>query len=192
MRRRTIQRALTLEAVERLPGHPTAEEAYQYAVRQAPAISRGTVYRNLALLAQQGAVRRITMPDGADRFDRETAPHYHLICQSCGRFIDAPFPYLAEADGQIARQTGWQCLGHTVLFQGLCPDCLNEPAETNNQNQEETTMSKYRCTICNYIYDEAAGDEANGVAPGTKWEDLPEDYLCPICSVGKDQFEKED
>ena len=50
-------------------------------------------------------------------------------------------------------------------------------------------MSKYRC---NYIYDEAAGDEANGIAPGTKWEDLPEDYLCPICSVGKDQFEKED
>ena len=53
-------------------------------------------------------------------------------------------------------------------------------------------MSKYRCTICNYIYDEAAGDEAIGIAPGTKWEDLPEDYLCPICSVGKDQFEKED
>ena len=53
-------------------------------------------------------------------------------------------------------------------------------------------MSKYRCTNCNYIYDEAAGDEANGIAPGTKWEDLPEDYLCPICSVGKDQFEKED
>ena len=53
-------------------------------------------------------------------------------------------------------------------------------------------MSKYRCTICNYIDAEAAGDEANGIAPGTKWEDLPEDYLCPICSVGKDQFEKED
>ena len=53
-------------------------------------------------------------------------------------------------------------------------------------------MSKDRCTICNYISDEAAGDEANGIAPGTKWEDLPEDYLCPICSVGKDQFEKED
>ena len=53
-------------------------------------------------------------------------------------------------------------------------------------------MSNYRCTICNYIYDDAAGDEANGIAPGTKWEDLPEDYLCPICSVGKDQFEKED
>lgn len=189
MRRRTIQRALTLEAVERLSGHPTAEQVYQYAARQAPAISRGTVYRNLALLVQQGAIRRIAMPSGADRFDCALRPHYHLECRQCGRFIDAPFPYLTEADRQVSQQTGWLCQGHSVIFQGLCPDCLNR--QNKNQNQEEPTMSKYRCTICNYIYDEAAGDEANGIAPGTKWENLPEDYLCPICSVGKDQFEKE-
>ena len=53
-------------------------------------------------------------------------------------------------------------------------------------------MSKYRCTVCNYVYDEAVGDEAAGIAPGTKWEDLPADYLCPMCSVGKDLFVEED
>ena len=53
-------------------------------------------------------------------------------------------------------------------------------------------MSKYRCTICGYVYDEAEGHEESGIAPGTKWEDLPEDYVCPLCSVGKELFEKED
>ncbi len=51
---------------------------------------------------------------------------------------------------------------------------------------------KYVCVVCGYVYDEDLGDEANGIAPGTKFEDLPEDYACPLCGVGKDQFEKED
>ncbi len=51
---------------------------------------------------------------------------------------------------------------------------------------------KYVCVVCGYIYDEDLGDEANGIAPHTKFEDLPEDYTCPLCGVGKDQFEKEE
>ena len=51
-------------------------------------------------------------------------------------------------------------------------------------------MKKYVCTVCGYIYDEAAGDHDNGVEPGTKWEDVPEDWVCPVCGVGKDQFEE--
>lgn len=49
-------------------------------------------------------------------------------------------------------------------------------------------MKKYVCEICGYEYDEAQGDPDNDVAPGTKWEDLPEDWMCPDCGVGKDQF----
>ncbi len=49
---------------------------------------------------------------------------------------------------------------------------------------------KYVCTVCGYVYDEDKGDEANGIAPGTKFEDLPEDYACPLCAVGKDMFEQ--
>ena len=47
---------------------------------------------------------------------------------------------------------------------------------------------KYVCDLCGYIYDEAAGDPDNGIAPGTKWDDLPDDFVCPLCGVGKDQF----
>ncbi|EKQ55028.1 MULTISPECIES: rubredoxin [unclassified Clostridium] len=52
-------------------------------------------------------------------------------------------------------------------------------------------MEKYICTVCGYIYDEAEGDPDNGVAPGTKFEDIPEDWVCPLCGVPKSDFEKE-
>ena len=49
-------------------------------------------------------------------------------------------------------------------------------------------MKKYVCDVCGYIYDEAVGDPDNGIEAGTKWEDVPEDFLCPLCGIGKDQF----
>lgn len=52
-------------------------------------------------------------------------------------------------------------------------------------------MSKYVCSICGYIYDEATGIPEAGIAPGTKWEDLPDDWVCPICGATKAEFEKQ-
>ena len=49
-------------------------------------------------------------------------------------------------------------------------------------------MKKYLCGVCGWIYDEALGDPENGTLPGTKFEDLPEDFVCPLCGVGKDDF----
>ena len=51
-------------------------------------------------------------------------------------------------------------------------------------------MTKWRCTVCDYVYDPAQGDPANDVAAGTAWEDVPDDWVCPVCSVGKDLFEE--
>lgn len=50
-------------------------------------------------------------------------------------------------------------------------------------------MKKYRCTVCDWIYDPATGDPDAGIAPGTPFEELPDDWACPLCGVGKDQFE---
>ena len=50
-------------------------------------------------------------------------------------------------------------------------------------------MEKYICSACGYIYDPAVGDPDNGVAPGTAFGNLPEDWVCPLCAVGKDEFE---
>ena len=51
-------------------------------------------------------------------------------------------------------------------------------------------MDKYVCTPCGYIYDPAVGDPDSGIAPGTAFEDIPDDWVCPVCGVGKDMFEK--
>jgi rubredoxin len=51
-------------------------------------------------------------------------------------------------------------------------------------------MQKYICEVCDYIYDPKLGDPENGIATGTKFEDIPEDWTCPDCGVGKDDFTK--
>ncbi len=50
---------------------------------------------------------------------------------------------------------------------------------------------KYVCQICGYVYDETEGAPEQGIAPGTPWSEVPEDFECPLCGVGKDQFEAE-
>ncbi len=73
-----------------------------------------------------------------------------------------------------------------MAFRGLAyPGCLyifvlRQP--------KKTVMKKYECEVCGYVYDPAKGDPDNGIAPGTAFEDLPDDWVCPLCGVGKDQF----
>lgn len=50
-------------------------------------------------------------------------------------------------------------------------------------------MSKYECVVCGYIYDEALGDPDSGIPAGTKFEDIPDDWVCPDCGVTKEDFE---
>lgn len=49
-------------------------------------------------------------------------------------------------------------------------------------------MESYKCAICGYIYDPVEGEPVNGISPGTQFSDLTDDYLCPICGAGKDEF----
>ncbi|MCI2048098.1 MAG: rubredoxin [Lachnospiraceae bacterium] len=52
-------------------------------------------------------------------------------------------------------------------------------------------MKKYVCSLCGFVYDEAAGIPDSGIAAGTKWEDVPADFVCPLCGAGKDAFNEE-
>ena len=52
-------------------------------------------------------------------------------------------------------------------------------------------MDKYVCTVCGYVYDPQQGDPDNGIDPGTKFEDVPDDWDCPVCGASKDDFEIE-
>lgn len=50
-------------------------------------------------------------------------------------------------------------------------------------------MKKYRCTVCDWIYDPVIGDPESGIAPGTPFESIPDEWTCPVCGVGKEDFE---
>jgi flavin reductase (DIM6/NTAB) family NADH-FMN oxidoreductase RutF/rubredoxin len=64
--------------------------------------------------------------------------------------------------------------------------------EGDTKGKGSGDMKKYKCTVCGYIYDPAKGDPDGGIKPGTAFEDIPDDWVCPVCGVGKDQFEPAD
>ena len=78
---------------------------------------------------------------------------------------------------------------HTVK-KGKSPKTAPTYIEENNQ-KEENQMKKYRCTVCGYVYDPEIGDPDSGISPGTSFEQLPDDWVCPVCGVEKTEFEEE-
>lgn len=95
---------------------------------------------------------------------------------------------------------GWRCTVCGYIYEGetlpedyLCPLCKHGP-EVFEYFEEpvktESKSEKWSCSVCGYEYDPAVGDPEHGIAPGTAWADLPADWVCPICGMGKDVFEK--
>ncbi len=60
--------------------------------------------------------------------------------------------------------------------------------ETEHEQEEKSSGERYICTICAYVYDPEVGDEAQGIPPGTPFEDLPDDWICPVCAAAKSMF----
>ena len=98
--RNTIQKQLVLDTVRRMTNHPTVEEIYERIVMEHPSVSKGTVYRNLNILAQQGEILRVQFPNAADRYDFNTRQHYHIRCRYCGKVDDVEMPYLEHLQEQ--------------------------------------------------------------------------------------------
>lgn len=106
--------------------HPTAETVYMGIREQYPHISLATVYRNLALLSDMGEIQKISTGNGPDRFDGNAAPHNHFLCDRCGNVMDLEMDSISYVD-QIAGKTFPGVVqGHTILFHGICPDCLKQ------------------------------------------------------------------
>ena len=120
--RNTKQRSLVLDAVRSRDDHPSADEIYLDVRREDNRISRGTVYRNLNVLAESGEITHVKVPS-ADRYDLRMDCHYHCFCTSCGAVFDAPIPYHEEYDRQVEEETGFQIQRHRTIFEGLCPKC---------------------------------------------------------------------
>ena len=123
VKRNTIQRAMVLDAVNKLKCHATADEVYQIVVNEHPNISKGTVYRNLNQLAEMGEIRKIEVPGNADRFGHRCHDHYHARCLKCGKVFDVEMDYIKDLEKQIKDAHGFQFSGHDLMFKGICPDC---------------------------------------------------------------------
>lgn len=117
------QRDMILKVLSSTKSHPTAEWIYQQARQQMPNISLGTVYRNLSKLAEVGEILKLDVGDGFDHFDATATPHYHMVCNSCGRVLDVEMDYDRDLDAKAKRSTGGKIDGHSVIFYGCCQDC---------------------------------------------------------------------
>lgn len=120
--RNTKQRNLVLDAVRSRKDHPSADEIYLDVRKEDGRISRGTVYRNLNILAESGEITHVKVPS-ADRYDLRRDLHYHFFCTSCGAVSDVPIPYHEEYDRQAEEKTGFVIQRHRMVFEGLCSKC---------------------------------------------------------------------
>jgi Fe2+ or Zn2+ uptake regulation protein len=117
------QRELILETVLQNRIHPTADDVYALIRQKLPNISLGTVYRNLNLLAQNGDILKISVPNGSDRFDGCTQPHFHMICSECKTVLDVELPEWKSLEESIFEQTGFAVSRCELLFYGTCKEC---------------------------------------------------------------------
>ena len=180
IRRNTIQKDLVRNTVYEMRRHVTANEVYEFIKEAYPTIGKGTVYRNLDILVEEGALRKVEVPDGPNRFDFTLKNHYHVRCIKCGEVFDVDMDQIPDLLERIHNTHGIEFVDYDISFKGICPKCREKV-------KEEQPM-KYVCDVCGWEYDEEKGYPEGGIAPGTKWEDIPEDFECPLCSVGKDQF----
>ncbi len=75
-------------------------------------------------------------------------------------------------------------------FRALLPKFLQKIYALYIIERKQNRMKKYVCKVCQYVYDPQKGDPDSGIAAGTSFEDLPDDWVCPVCGVGKDEFEE--
>ena len=128
-RRNTIQKALILRAVCDLKRHLTADEVYEFVKRDHPSIGKGTVYRNLAILTEEGAIRKVEVPDGSDSFDFNLKNHYHVRCVKCGEVFDVDMDEIPDLQKKIHDTHGMEFLTYDIFFKGICPECRAQEKE---------------------------------------------------------------
>lgn len=124
------KREAILEAIRGTDTHPSADWVYQKLKPSHPDLSLGTVYRNLAFFKEQGAVCCVGVVNGQERFDANTAPHTHFICDRCGSVLDLhKIPADPALDRQVGEQYGLSVDRHELVFHGACKDCktIREP-----------------------------------------------------------------
>lgn len=119
--RNTVQKALILQTVRSMTNHPTADEVYDAVGSVCPSISKGTVYRNLNLLAESGEILRVSIANAPDRYDFTTGEHAHCRCRVCGRVFDYALRRVPELDDSC--NSGFSAENYYIIVNGICKEC---------------------------------------------------------------------
>ncbi len=122
-RRNTVQKNLVRNAVCEMKRHVTANEVYEFIKENHPKIGKGTVYRNLDILTSEGALRKVEVADGPNRFDFTLKNHYHVICVKCGEVSDVDMDEIPDLLEKIHNTHGMEFLEYDISFKGVCPKC---------------------------------------------------------------------
>lgn len=118
------QRESIKEYLNNTYDHPTADTVYLNVKQKFPNISLGTVYRNLNLLSDIGDAIKIPTPNGGDRFDGRTNPHYHFCCTTCGKVIDLNMEQMDFINETASCDFDGIIENHSMMFYGTCHECI--------------------------------------------------------------------
>ena len=124
--RQSKQRTRILDLLQSTGIHPTADWLYEKLKHEFPRLSLGTVYRNLSILVEQRLARKIHFGSTFDRFEANINPHYHLICESCGKILDFEMPTYDDLNSKAKQLTNFTIHYHKLEFFGICEACKSE------------------------------------------------------------------
>jgi len=124
VRRKTKQRMTILEVLKGVRIHPSADWIYDEVRKKLPHISKGTVYRNLNVLKEEGAILELNVDGVVGRYEIRQDNHYHFICEKCGRIFDLNEPVETGLNAKFAKKTGFKITHHQLEFRGLCNKCV--------------------------------------------------------------------
>ena len=123
----TPQRMAIVDILAKSIGHPSVEDIYAQLQDAFPTMSLATVYRNILLIKSIGEVLELGFPDGSNRYDgNKPYPHPHVVCIKCKKIIDLSLESLDDIEKEVANETKFKILNHTLNFFGICSTCSDK------------------------------------------------------------------
>lgn len=120
------QRELILNYILNNHEHLTADTIYADLKKDNPELSLGTVYRNLTKLTEIGAIKKVSLPNQVDKFDKNLDPHAHFICDECGSITDINIPGVDSFLDKVSEQEGISIRKYDLTLNGTCKKCKSQ------------------------------------------------------------------
>lgn len=120
------QRELILNYILNSHEHLTADTIYADLKKDNPELSLGTVYRNLTKLTEIGAIKKVSLPNQVDKFDKNLEPHAHFICDDCGSITDINIPGMDKFLDKVSDEDGISIRKYDLTLNGICRKCKSK------------------------------------------------------------------